>query len=144
MHTLLIAKHNLENSIDNTSDFLIQQLVFFPLTAAGWKQETEQQAETEDRGKNLSHCNTYSYSQIHYSWISLRNAAGDVTGALKCINITQSWRRLSEVEHVCVCARVCERGVKAVAVNGEVAFWALYKKIESLEDYVVSAQNLFF
>lgn len=44
----------------------------------------------EDRGKNLTHYNTYSYSVIHYSYISLQTAAGDVTVALKCINITQS------------------------------------------------------
>lgn len=55
----------------------------------------------EDRGRNLSHCNTQSYSLIHYSYVSLQNAAGDVTEALKCINITQSWHGVSGAEHVC-------------------------------------------
>lgn len=69
----------------------------------------------EDRGRDLTHYNTQSYSLIHYSYISLQNAAGDVTEALKCINITQSWHGVSGAEHVCAW------GVKAAAGDGGAA-----------------------
>lgn len=62
----------------------------------------------EDRAETLTHCNTSSYSLIHYSWISPRNAAEDVTLALKCINVTQSRHGASGANtRVCVCLSVC-------------------------------------
>lgn len=64
---------------------------------------------------------TRSHSLFHYSWISLQNAAVDVTGALKCISITQSWHGVSGVEHVCewvaANASVCAQGCVCVCVN---------------------------
>lgn len=94
---------------------------------------SRERRQIEDRGKILAHSNTESYSLMHYSQISLQNAAEDVP-----VHEHYSVMTWSITGQTSVC--VCVWGVKPA--DGEGA--ALYESDGGQVDCAVCYNSLFF